>query len=106
MSLDIADAYLTVRQTRLVKVTHKDQRYVLGRVLPGQRPAAKEWYESFSKYLDEKLSYEKCLALPSLMRSPDHKFFMQLHVDDMLGAGSYKHFCSLLLKPNTKFVCR
>ena len=80
-SLDVADAYLTVKQTLLVN--HGDCRFVLGRLLPGQRIASKEWYQDFSSHLDTQLSFAKCPALPSLARDPLHKFFMQLHVDDM-----------------------
>ena len=43
----------------------------------------------FSSHLDAQLSFQKCLALPSLVRDPLRKFFMQLLVDDMLGAGSF-----------------
>ena len=97
-SLDVADAYLTVKQTRLVLVSHGDRRFVLGRLLPGQRIASKEWYQDFSSHLDTQLSFAKCPALPSLVRDPLHRFFMQLRVDDMLGAGSFR-FLTDALKP-------
>ena len=96
VSIDVSDAYLTVRQGRLVEVVHNGAKFVLGRLLPGQRVASREWYIAFSNHLDEHLSFEKCAALPSLVRDPKHQFFMQLHVGDMLGAGSYKYLMESL----------
>ena len=98
VALDISDAYLIVKQTRLVIVQHAGVRYVLGRVLPGQRDGSKEWYLAFSAFLDEALGFKKCDALPSLIREPVSKFSMQMHVDDLLGAGS-KRFLIDRLKP-------
>ena len=98
VALDISDAYLSVKQTRLVIVRHAGVRYVLGRVLPGQRDGSKEWYLAFSAFLDEALGFKKCDALPSLIREPVSKFSMQMHVDDLLGAGS-KRFLIDRLKP-------
>ncbi|CAE7329769.1 RE2, partial [Symbiodinium microadriaticum] len=86
-SMDISDAYLSVLQTRLVIVQHAGVSYVLGRVLPGQRDRSKAWYEDFSSFLAEELGFEKCTALPSLIRESTTQFAMQLHVDDMLGVG-------------------
>ncbi|CAE7716237.1 RE1 [Symbiodinium sp. CCMP2592] len=98
VALDISDAYLSVKQTRLVIVQHAGVRYVLGRVLPGQRDGSKEWYLAFSSFLDEALGFKKCDALPSLIREPAFKFSMQMHVDDLLGAGS-KRFLLERLRP-------
>ena len=98
VALDISDAYLSVKQTRLVIVEHAGVRYVLGRVLPGQRDGSKEWYLAFSTFLDEALGFKKCDALPSLIREPASQFSMQMHVDDLLGAGS-KRFLTERLKP-------
>ncbi|CAE7029922.1 engXCA [Symbiodinium sp. CCMP2592] len=98
VALDIRDAYLSVKQTRLVIVQHAGVRYVLGRVLPGQRDGSKEWYLAFSSFLDEALGFKKCDALPSLIREPASKFSMQMHVDDLLGAGS-KRFLLERLRP-------
>ncbi|CAE7679056.1 RE2 [Symbiodinium sp. CCMP2592] len=98
VALDISDAYLSVKQTRLVIVQHAGTNYVLGRVLPGQRDGSKEWYVAFSTFLDEALGFKKCDALPSLIREPASKFSMQMHVDDLLGAGS-KRFLEEKLKP-------
>ncbi|CAE7244295.1 RE1 [Symbiodinium sp. CCMP2592] len=98
VALDISDAYLSVKQTRLVIVQHAGVRYVLGRVLPGQRDGSKEWYLAFSSFLDEALGFKKCDALPSLIREPASKFSMQMHVDDLLGAGS-KRFLLERLRP-------
>ena len=101
VAIDIGDAYLSVPQTRLVVVTHAGVNYVLGRVLPGQRDGSKEWYLAFSSFLGETLGFEKCAALPSLIREPVSKFSMQMHVDDLLGAGS-KKFLVEKLEPALK----
>ncbi|CAE7215048.1 unnamed protein product [Symbiodinium sp. CCMP2456] len=97
-SIDVSDAYLTVKQSRLVIVNHCGVDFVLGRVLPGQREGSKEWYLAFSSFLDEALNFKKCAALPSLIREPSGKFSMQMHVDDLLGAGS-KRYLFETLKP-------
>ena len=95
-SMDISDAYLSVLQTRLVIVQHAGVSYVLGRVLPGQRDGSKAWYEDFSSFLGEELGFEKCTALPSLIRESTTQFAMQLHVDDMLGVGSRRYLLEKL----------
>ena len=77
-------------------VCHEDRKFVLGRLLSGQRIASKEWYLDFSSLLDSQLSCQKCLELPSLVRDPLRQFFMQLHVDDMLGAGSFRYLTDSL----------
>ena len=64
--LDSSDAYLSVKQTRLALVCYGDRKFVVGRLLPGQPVASKEWYLDFSSHLDSQLSLEKCRALPSL----------------------------------------
>ena len=76
--------------------SHGDRKFVLGRLLLGQRIAPKEWYLDFSSHLDSQLSFEKCRALPSLVRDPLRKFFMQLRVHDMLGAGSFRYLTDSL----------
>ncbi|CAE7655231.1 RE1 [Symbiodinium sp. CCMP2592] len=103
VALDISDAYLSGQRqadppTRLVIVQHAGVSYVLGRVLPGQRDGSKEWYLAFSTFLDEALGFKKCDALPSLIREPASKFSTQMHVDDLLGAGS-KRFLNERLRP-------
>ena len=95
-SMDISDAYLSVPQTRLVIVQHAGVSYVLGRVLPGQRDGSKAWYESFSAFLEEALGFEKCPALPSLIKESTTQFAMQLHVDDMLAVGSRRYLLEKL----------
>ena len=95
-SMDISDAYLSVPQTRLVIVQHAGVSYVLGRVLPGQRDGSKAWYESFSAFLEEALGFEKCPALPSLIKESSTQFAMQLHVDDMLAVGSRRYLLEKL----------
>ena len=51
---DISDAYLTVKQERPTRVYYTSPTghrvaYALGRVLPGQRSGALDWYTSFKR---------------------------------------------------------
>ncbi|CAE7515643.1 unnamed protein product, partial [Symbiodinium microadriaticum] len=74
LSLDVADAYLTVPQTVSTIVTiwvQGEQRfYRLLRNLPGQRAGAKDWFDSFQSYLIEKLSIDPLVEAPALFRIP------------------------------------
>ncbi|CAE7202129.1 unnamed protein product, partial [Symbiodinium necroappetens] len=95
--LDIKDAYLTVEQPEDEPVvitspaswykrhgTHKQWR--LGRVLPGQRRGAQEWYSKFNRDLRAN-HLEPMLEAPTLYRHLAGQFAAQLHVDDMLSSG-------------------
>ena len=95
--LDIKDAYLTVEQPEDEPVvitspaswykrhgTHK--QWKLGRVLPGQRRGAQEWYSKFNRDLRAN-HLEPMLEAPTLYRHLAGQFAAQLHVDDMLSSG-------------------
>ncbi|OLP76617.1 Retrovirus-related Pol polyprotein from transposon TNT 1-94 [Symbiodinium microadriaticum] len=74
LSLDVADAYLTVPQTVSTIVSiwvQGEQRfYRLLRNLPGQRAGAKDWFDSFQSYLIEQLSIDPLVEAPALFRIP------------------------------------
>ena len=90
-AIDISDAFLTVKQKEPTLVEYIDksgnrQSFALGRLLPGQRDGSKEWYLDFTQYLEQIISAQKCVAYPSLLRTPALDCLMQLHVDDVLVA--------------------
>ena len=90
-AIDISDAFLTVKQKEPTLVEYIDksgnrQSFALGRLLPGQRDGSKEWYLDFTQYLEQIISAQKCVAYPSLLRTPALDCLTQLHVDDVLVA--------------------
>ena len=90
-AIDISDAFLTVKQKEPTLVEYIDksgnrQSFALGRLLPGQRDGSKEWCLDFTQYLEQIISAQKCVAYPSLLRTPALDCLMQLHVDDVLVA--------------------
>ncbi len=80
---DIGDAFLMAPQPYLrnVRIVETNQQYIISRCLPGQRDAAKIWYNYFTGYKKfHKL--ESCIECPALLRG-DH-CMMLIHVDDVL----------------------
>ena len=103
MSLDVSDAFLTVKQeTRTVvtcvDATGRKQEFGLGRVLPGQRDGALLWYRDITGLRKGKLDMEKMIACPCLLRAPNCQVLILLHVDDLLVVGDYS-FIELELLP-------
>ena len=96
ISLDVADAFLTVRQETPTVVTCIDsngasQRFGLGKVLPGQRDGSLLWYKDITRVLQEHLQIEALPASPCLLRSPGMEVLVLLHVDDMLLVGDAEY---------------
>eukprot|EP00434_Breviolum_minutum_P037111 symbB.v1.2.032893.t1/scaffold4013.1/size46388/4 len=94
-AVDVADAFLTVKQREATLVTACDSLgnktdYSLGRVLPGQRLGSQLWYEDFSTYLKHELNFCQCGAYPSLLKESGGRCYLLLHVDDMLISGDAK----------------
>ena len=92
--LDIKLAYLTVEQPADEPVVisspaswykrHREhKRWKLGRVLPGQRRGAQEWFLKFNGDLTC-CHLEGMTEVPTLYRSLCGSYGAQLHVDDML----------------------
>ena len=76
MSLDVSDAFLTVKQetptvVTCVDATGRKQEFGLGRVLPGQRDGALLWYRDITGLLKGKLDMEEMSACPCLLRAPN-----------------------------------
>ena len=106
MSLDVSDAFLTVKQetptvVTCVDATGRKQEFGLGRVLPGQRDGALLWYRDITGLLKGKLDMEEMSACPCLLRAPNCQALILLHVDDLLVVGDYS-FTELQLLPVLK----
>ena len=106
MSLDVGDAFLTVKQetptvVTCVDATGRKQEFGLGRVLPGQRDGALLWYRDITGLLKGKLDMEEMSACPCLLRAPNCQALIRLHVDDLLVVGDYS-FIELQLLPVLK----
>ena len=94
--LDVADAFLTVKQrtpTKVKCVTASGGScwYSLGKVLPGQRDASLLWHDEFTSFLHEKFGAVACRAYPSLLKIDLGKrgvCLIMLHVDDMMYDGN------------------
>ena len=74
-SIDVKDAFLTVKQEVDTRVTCKDAngnsvQYSLGRVLSGQRDGSLLWYGDLAKFVKEcSLEMTELDAYPSILRS-------------------------------------
>ncbi len=67
MSLDVSDAFLTVKQetptvVSCVDATGRKQQFGLGRLLPGQRDGALLWYRDITGLLKGQLDMEEMVA--------------------------------------------
>ena len=96
ISLDVSDAFLTVKQetptvVTCVDATGRKQQFGLGRVLPGQRDGALLWYRDITGLLKGKLGMEEMVACPCLLRAPRGQALLLLHVDDLLVVGDYAY---------------
>ena len=85
-TLDIGDAFLQVPQPlpRVVRLGREE--YVILRCLPGQRDAAKLWYQFFLSKLQQRFSATVCTEQPCVFRV-GRKLAMVIHVDDILFLG-------------------
>jgi hypothetical protein len=84
-SLDIKDAFLMADQEEPLQVTTKAGKFKVKKNLPGQRKAAKSWYEFIANYLEKK-GVTFCTENPCLGRRGGGLFLL-LHVDDMMSCG-------------------
>ena len=91
-SADIKDAYLTVRQriptTISVDIGGATRGYKLLMCVPGQRDGSANWYEDLSTYVTERLETSTVAEAPTFFRSPSGDLIFNVHVDDILMAGS------------------
>ena len=84
-SLDIKDAFLMADQEEPLQVTTKAGKFKVKKNLPGQRKAARSWYEFIANYLEKK-GMTFCPENPCLGRRGGGLFLL-LHVDDMMFCG-------------------
>ena len=93
-TVDVKDAFLMVPQPsdENAYVTRGGKVFKLGRVLPGQRTAASQWFKEF-KTKAEKHGMECDSMQPSLMRLkedphlPGKRLYITIHVDDLFVVG-------------------
>ena len=93
-TVDVKDAFLMVPQPsdENAYVTRGGKVFKLGRVLPGQRTAASQWFKEF-KTKAEKYGMECDSMQPSLMRlkedphQPGKRLYITIHVDDLFVVG-------------------
>ena len=120
-SMDVSDAFLMVEQEVATEVSYQDpdgraRKFLLGRLLPGQRDGTAKWHRKLSQCLETDVNATACAAYPSAFRcnTPHGAVFLQTHVDDIEFLGKRaavkqdfkpameKHFkvsCQLLEKP-------
>eukprot|EP00435_Cladocopium_sp_Y103_P074570 s107_g49.t1 len=85
-TLDVADAFLQVPQPEPRVVKLGDLELVILKCLPGQRDAAKLWYQHFTNVLQKKFNATICIEQPCVLKIHG-KRAMVLHVDDVLFLG-------------------
>ena len=93
-SIDVSDAYLTVKQQEIcyVKISSwiknllrlpESSMWQLCKVLPGQRNGAQRWFQDFTAVL-KSLGFSQCVAMPSLLRHRTRRVVLNVRVDDEL----------------------
>ena len=93
-SVDISDAYLTVKQQEIcyAKISSwiknllrlpESSMWQLCKVFPGQRNGAQRWFQDFSAVL-KRLGFSQCVAMPSVLRHRTRRVVLNVHVDDEL----------------------
>ena len=96
MSLDIKDAYLMCAQPRAVKVVLDKKvaqrlgiatEWLLGKVLPGQREGAAEWFANLKGTL-LKADLVQCLEAPTMWTDKSNTLALLVHVDDVILTGT------------------
>eukprot|EP00435_Cladocopium_sp_Y103_P048243 s97_g14.t1 len=92
MSLDVRDAFLTVKQQcpTLVHTTDaggSSKSFALGRVLPGQRDGSLLWYQDITGFLKSELDMIEYTPYPCVLATKDGSCAVMVHVDDMLVVG-------------------
>ncbi len=101
-AIDIADAFLTVRQREatlvsLTNATGEKCSFNLGKALPGQRAGSQWWYEGITHVLCNELEMVQCEPYPNLLANKDRSCLILLHVDDMLVTGDKQFVTNKLL---------
>ena len=96
ITMDVKDAYLMCAQPKKVKVSLDkalaerlglQQEWILGRILPGQREGAAQWFQELRRRLIE-AGLTPCAEAPTLWKGQD--VILLVHVDDMILGGEEK----------------
>ena len=95
-TLDVADAFLQVPQPKPRVVKLGNVELVILMCLPGQRDAAKLWYQHFTNVLQKKFSATICTEQPCVLKI-QRKCAMVLHVDDVLFLGEQQWLSEVFL---------
>ena len=110
-TLDVKDAYLMCPQRKKVKVTvdravaeslQIPRDWVLGRVLPGQREGASEWFQHLKGTLVD-CGLKQCPEAPTMWGNDDHTIALLIHVDDMVLTGTDAAMNELIEKLEKKY---
>ena len=100
--LDVKDAFLMASQEEPVQITTKSGRFKVMKNLPGQRLAAKAWYEFLASFL-EKRGVEFSKENPCLGKR-SNSLYLLLHVDDMMFCGVKDEVEKLINELKTAFT--
>ena len=96
VTLDVKDAYLMCDEPRKVKITLEralaeklklPQEWILGKVLPGQREGAAEWFQNLRSTL-KAVKLVQCMEAPTVWTNSDRTMAILVHVDDMVVTGT------------------
>ena len=92
LSIDVKDAFLTVKQQRPTIVTcqladGQTLSYGLGKVLPGQRGGSLLWHQDVTNLLKQQLGMFAHAPYPCVLKTADNACFVLIHVDDILVVG-------------------
>ena len=103
VSIDVKDAFLTVKQKTPTVVTCKladgrEVQYGLGRVLPGQRDGSLLWHQDITKVLCEELGMSQHVPYPCILKTADSSCFVLIHVDDILVVGRREFVLQKMVK--------
>ena len=100
--LDVKDAFLMASQEQPIQITTKGGRFKVLKNLPGQRLAAKAWYEFVAAFL-EKRGVDFCKENPCLGRRNESLFILP-HVVDRMFCGLKDEVERLINELNTEFT--
>ena len=114
---DVKDAYLNVEQPKDAPVVvdaplsyarrYGPKRWKLGRILPGQRRGAQEWFLHLNVDLEAQ-GLEAMIEVPTLYRatSPKERKAAQVHVDDAMLTGDQETVNPLLANLREKYTIK
>ena len=102
-SIDVKDAFLTVKQKTPTVVTCKladgrEVQYGLGRVLPGQRDGSLLWHQDITTVLCEELGMSQHVPYPCILKITDSSCFALIDVDDILVVGRREFVLQKMVK--------